>query len=109
MAKMPVAVKEYMQTVPVAWDEVKFIDGYPGKHYAVARRAGKKWYVAAINGDTVQKQIPLNFSFVGANKTGNIFHTNEKGEIVTESYPVKPGERKTMNVKPNDGFVIVFE
>ncbi len=109
MAKMPTAVKEYMQKVPVAWDEVKFIDGYPGKHYAVARRSGKKWYVAAINGDTVQKQISVNFSFIGAGKTGNIFHTNENGEIVSESYPVKPGERKTISVKPNDGFVIVFE
>ena len=109
MAKMPTAVKEYMQTVPVAWDEVKFIDGYPGKHYAVARREGKKWYVAAINGDTVQKQIPVNFSFIGAEKTGNIFHTNANGEIVSESYPVKPGERKTISVNPNDGFVIVFE
>ncbi len=109
MAKMPVAVKEYMQTVPVAWDEVKFIDGYPGKFYAVARRAGKKWYVAAINGDTVSRQIPVSFSFIGTNKTGSIFHTNETGEIVTESYPVKLNERKTMNVKPSDGFVIVFE
>jgi len=109
MAKMPVAVKEYMQTVPVAWDEVKFIDGYPGKYYAVARRAGKKWYVAAINGDTVSKQISVNFSFIGAGKTGNIFHTNENGEIVSETYPVKKGERKTISVNPNDGFVIVFE
>jgi hypothetical protein len=34
-----------MQDVPAVWDEVKFLDGYPGKFYAVARRAGKKWYV----------------------------------------------------------------
>ncbi|MBK8090322.1 MAG: glycoside hydrolase family 97 catalytic domain-containing protein [Chitinophagaceae bacterium] len=109
MAKMPAAVKEYMQTVPVAWDEVKFIDGYPGKFYAVARRAGKKWYVAAINGDTVQKQIPVDVSRIAAGKTGTIFRTNERGETVTENYPVKQGERKAISVNPNDGFVIVFE
>ena len=109
MAKMPAAVKEYMQNIPVVWDEVKFIDGFPGKFYAVARRAGTKWYVAGINADSAQKEISINFSFVGANKTGTLFYSNSKGEIDIEQYPVNAKKNKIITIKNNDGFVIVFD
>lgn len=109
MAKMPAAVKEYMQNIPAVWDEVKFIDGYPGKYYAVARRAGKRWYVAGINGDSVQKEISINFSFVGVNKTGILFYNNSNGEIETLQYPINTKQNKTITINPNDGFVIVLE
>ena len=109
IAKMPAAVKSYMQNVPAAWDEVKFIDGFPGKYYAVARRAGKKWYVAGINADSTQKNVSINFSFVGANKTGTMFNNKSNGEFETQQYPVSTKQNKTITIKPNDGFVIVFE
>lgn len=40
---------DFMKEVPTLWDEVKFIDGYPGKYVVLARRHGTKWYVAGIN------------------------------------------------------------
>ncbi len=43
-----------MKEVPTTWDEVRFIDGYPGKYAILARRHGSKWYVAGIN---AQKEI----------------------------------------------------
>ncbi|MCK7540455.1 MAG: glycoside hydrolase family 97 C-terminal domain-containing protein [Marinilabiliales bacterium] len=36
-------------TIPVAWDETRFTDGYPGKFVVIARRTGNVWYVAGIN------------------------------------------------------------
>ena len=98
-----------MQNVQAAWDEVKFIDGYPGIYYAVARRAGKKWYVAGINADSTQKNVSINFSFVGANKTGTMFNNKSNGEFETQQYPVNAKQDKVVTIKPNDGFVIVFE
>ncbi len=106
MAKMPAAVKSYMQDVPVVWDEVKFIDGYPGKFYAVARRAGKKWYVAAINADSVEQKINISqLPFIRSMKTATLFSTNVNDEI--ESGSLKAA--KFISIKPNDGFVIVCE
>lgn len=40
---------DFMKTVPTTWDEVKFIDGYPGKYAIIARRCGDKWFVVGIN------------------------------------------------------------
>ena len=36
---------DFMKKVPTTWDEVKFIDGYPGKYVILARRSGDKWFV----------------------------------------------------------------
>ena len=40
---------DFMKRVPTTWDELRFIDGYPGKFVIMARRCGEKWYVAGIN------------------------------------------------------------
>ena len=110
MAQMPEAVKSYMQQVPVQWDDTKFIDGYPGKFYAVARRSGSKWYVAAINGDTVVKQITLNkLPFIAPFKTGTLFFSNDAGGIMVDKRTVYANKTETISIKGNDGFVLVFE
>ncbi|MDP2883616.1 MAG: glycoside hydrolase family 97 C-terminal domain-containing protein [Ignavibacteria bacterium] len=35
-----------MSTLPNWWDDVKFIDGYPGKIVVLARKTGGVWYIA---------------------------------------------------------------
>ena len=40
---------DFMKQVPTTWDEVRFIDGYPGQYAIIARKAGDHWYVAGIN------------------------------------------------------------
>lgn len=52
---------DFMKQVPTNWDEVRFIDGYPGKYAIIARRAGNTWYVAGINADKqpLKKTITL--------------------------------------------------
>ncbi len=56
----PAWAVEFMKNVPTTWDEVKFIDGYPGKYIVMARRSGSDWYVAAINAE----ETPLNTEIV---------------------------------------------
>ncbi|WP_198655257.1 glycoside hydrolase family 97 protein [Streptomyces geranii] len=46
-------VRELLGTVPVAWDETRFLDADPGSHVVVARRKGRTWYVAGVNGRTL--------------------------------------------------------
>ena len=52
---------EFMKAVPTTWDEVKLIDGYPGKYVIMARRSGNKWFVTGINAETqpLKKTITL--------------------------------------------------
>jgi hypothetical protein len=50
-----------MKAVPTTWDEVRFIDGYPGKYVIIARRNGDKWYVAGVNAqkETLKMKVKL--------------------------------------------------
>ena len=59
----PLMAQQHMKQVPVAWDETRFIDGYPEKSFIVARRKADCWYVAVLNGlsETVSFDIPLSF------------------------------------------------
>ena len=52
---------DFMKKVPTTWDEVKFIDGYPGKYVIMARRSGDKWFVTGINAEAqpLKKTITL--------------------------------------------------
>lgn len=51
----------FMKEVPVQWNDVKFIDGYPGRYMIMARRSGDKWYITGINAqpETVKAKIDL--------------------------------------------------
>ncbi len=52
---------DFMKTVPTEWDELRFIDGYPGRYVIMARRAGHKWYIAGVNasGEPLKKTLTL--------------------------------------------------
>ena len=58
---------DFMKEVPTTWDEVRFIDGYPGKYIILARRSGDKWYVVGINAEAqpLKKTITLPMFAVG--------------------------------------------
>ena len=53
-----------MGKVPNTWDETKFLEGAPGKEIILARRNGKTWYIAGINGETVEKDFSIDLSFL---------------------------------------------
>ena len=46
----PAGVQQFLSRLPVAWDETRFLSGYPGEQVVLARRSGTTWYVAGING-----------------------------------------------------------
>src|SRR5690606_11174700 len=69
MTHVPEYVKDFLRQLPNTWGDVKFIDGYPGTLYVVARKADNKWYVAGINGENVEKELSLDVSFL-KNKKG---------------------------------------
>lgn len=55
---------DFMKNVPTTWDDIKFLDGYPGKYCVIARRHGNQWYIAAINAEKKQLKLNLDISFI---------------------------------------------
>ena len=40
MGHVPEYVKDFLRKLPDSWDDVKFIDGYPGKLYVSSKKVG---------------------------------------------------------------------
>lgn len=61
LTDVPAFEIDFMKGIPTVWDEVKFIDGYPGRYVVLARRHGQDWYVAALNagGETLKLTVDL--------------------------------------------------
>ena len=52
----------FYERVPTAWDETRWLDGYPGTHATVARRKGNSWYLGSLNGTAARSlNLPLSF------------------------------------------------
>nr|WP_297785426.1 glycoside hydrolase family 97 protein [uncultured Allomuricauda sp.] len=102
MAKMPEAVVDMLKQVPTQWDEVKFVQGYPGKEVILARRKGTDWYVVGINGEEVDKSWTVDLSFT-ENNSGTLFYDN--GSKIPGIKEVDNSQME-IEVEPYGGFVI---
>ena len=112
MKHVPDNVKNFLRTLPDSWDDTKFIDGYPGKLYVVARKSGSKWYVAGINGEGTEKSLSLDLSFIKGMK-GQVYASgslpSEEPSFNVAPVAVSATGKMEINLKGNDGFIVVFE
>jgi len=59
---------DVLTAIPPVWDETRILPGSePGKVIAEARRSGRQWFIAAINGgQATTLEIPLDFLGAGS-------------------------------------------
>ncbi len=97
--------------MPVAWDESKFIDGYPGKFAVVARRKGAIWYVVGINGENQPREFSLQpQAFAEGVKTCMSIRDGASAtEFEAVERPYKPGETLPVKMLPHGGFAFVLK
>ncbi len=107
MATAPEYVKNFLRELPREWDDVKFIDGYPGKFVVIARKAGQAWYIAGINAQIEAKTLTLDLSFVG-DKTGELI-TSGEAERDFSHEEVDSKTPQTITLRPSAGFVMVLK
>nr|WP_294786753.1 glycoside hydrolase family 97 protein [uncultured Flavobacterium sp.] len=99
------AVK-FMKEVPTVWDEVRLLDGYPGKYVLLARRVGAKWYIAGINAENKTLKTKLKLDMLTANTTVNCISDDEqlKGKVSTQK--INKNKEIEITIPRNGGIVI---
>lgn len=105
MRRMPKFVREYLREVPGRWDESRFIDGFPGQFVTIARRSGRRWYVAGINAQE-SRRMDLDLRFTGARQGMLIVDADEPGELQMET--IRAG-RQSLTLAAGTGFVMLFD
>jgi hypothetical protein len=63
-ASLPPGPRSFLQQVPVAWDDTRYVEGTPGQWVVLARRKGSRWYIAGIGGDAQSRALSLPLSFL---------------------------------------------
>ena len=109
MRHVPESVQEFLRTLPSQWEDVRFIDGYPGKYVVLARKAGNAWYIAGINAESTEKTIELDLS--AFNKQAGLFITDgvEPLSFATEKIRIAKYDSRQIILKPSGGFVMVLK
>jgi len=107
MTHVPPFAKSFLQQLPTHWDEVRFIDGFPGKLVVLARRTGSKWYVTGINGEGVSKDLTLDLSFL-KNKKGQLISDKNAQDLQESTLSIPANGQVKMTLLPNGGFVAIF-
>lgn len=109
----PAWALDFMKQVPTTWEDIRFIDGYPGKYVVLARKSQQgKWYLTAINGtkETLKLKLPVDMFAVG--QTVNVYSDKATKEVtpVGSVKKVKIGKKQTMEaVIPVNGAFLVTE
>jgi alpha-glucosidase len=111
MAKAPPYVRDFLKRVPVVWDDVRFIDGFPGQFVVLARRAGHTWYLAGINADRQPRKVKIDLKSLGASGQGTLI-TDGIDFLGFKSEPF-PSEKtvtaEEITMRPRGGFVLTLE
>lgn len=104
-------VKSFMSKVPTAWDDTRFIEGYPGEYIVLARRKGTTWYLAGINGTTSHKKLTVVLDFLqDANYQMELFTDGKKAtQICTSCNQVSKYDKIETEWLPEGGFVACFK
>ena len=108
MATAPEYVKNFLRELPTEWDDVKFIDGYPGKYVVIARRAGSNWYIAGINAEKNSRTIEIDLGFAKASSATAITSgSNGPRSFQSEKVDIKKPYKITLNHA--QGFVMKLD
>ena len=104
----PAEVQQFLGRLPAAWDETRFVSGYPGEHAVIARRSGKTWFVAGINGTDQPMSVAAYAPFLPANGKVTLYTdapagSDAKWKITSEPLPA------SLRLQPRGGFVAVME
>lgn len=114
---------DFMKDVPTQWDEIRFIDGYPGRYVVLARRSSDTWYTVGINASAETRTVTLDlpageytlYSDMPQQRSRRkgrpAFQTGPDSTVA--SFPshqesrTHPGGTMTVQMPCNGGFVIV--
>ena len=97
---------DFMKQIPTTWDEVCFIDGYPGKYVVLARRHGDTWYVAGINATQEPLKLKVDLPMLSG-KTVSCYKDDKKQQPMCESLKVKADKKVQLDILPQGGVVLV--
>ncbi|MGF7139407.1 glycoside hydrolase family 97 protein [Roseimarinus sediminis] len=97
----------FMKEVPTTWDEVRYIDGYPGKYVVLARRKGENWYVAGINAQKETLNLKLKLPMLEGTSEVKMYMDDQdlNGKVTTLKF--KKNQDVEVAIPTNGGVLLI--
>jgi hypothetical protein len=110
MAKAPPYVRAFLKSVPSVWDDVEFLDGYPGRYVVLARRSENRWFVAGINAEREPREVTVELPGIGV-RGATLITDDREGNMSfrEERIQIGGGKRQAITIRPMGGFVITVD
>ncbi len=103
---LPAEGREFLKRVPTTWDEIKFVQGYPGKEMVIARRKGDNWFVAGVNGEKSPRQLSIDLSFITGDFTAILIQDGKTAKDFNIQEKVDYKKPIDVNLLPRGGFLL---
>lgn len=97
---------DFMKNVPTLWNEVRFIDGYPGKYVIMARRHADKWFVVGINAQKETVKLKLELPMFNAGDKVRLYTDDAGLNGSASEIKVNKKRRFDLEIPCNGGVVI---
>ena len=97
---------DFMKQVPTTWDEVRFIDGYPGRYVIMARRCGDQWYVAGVNAEAQPLKKTITLPMFGAKTLLTVYGDDAQLSGSVKTVRQNKKQQVTVTIPQNGGVVI---
>lgn len=97
---------DFMKEVPTTWDEVRFIDGYPGKYVILARRHGDKWYIAGVNAQKETLKLKVNLPMFSNGEKVRLFSDDKVLQGSVKQIGIGKKQELQLTIPCNGGVLI---
>jgi hypothetical protein len=103
----PAWAVDFMQQVPTTWDEVRLLDGYPGRYVIMARRSGSRWYVVGINATGQPVRQTLSLPMFERGQTLTVYSDDAQLQGSRKTVKQNRKQQLAISIPQNGGVVIV--
>jgi len=102
---------DFIQRVPTAWDETRFLAGEPGRDILLARRQGSAWYLGAMTAAEQASGINVPLHFLPAGRyRATLWEDGEQPNALRRTQrEVTAADVLSLRLAPAGGAAVVLE
>ena len=103
---LPPEALQVFRDAPARWDETKCLVGEPGQVAVFARRSGKSWFIAGINGTDESLPVTLDLTAFKRFRHRLLISEGEDAKMQVTVMPQENSNEWQHQIPPRGGFIL---
>lgn len=103
---LPPEALRIFRDAPARWDETRCLVGEPGREVVFARRAGKSWFIAGLNGTETAVPVNLDLRAFGAYSKRLLVAEGAEALMQVSAASVPPATAWQHEIPARGGFIL---